>query len=538
MKFAKELEEDLVPEWRAKYLNYKAGKKKVKAISRALRHAEHSPFTNRRRLSQIFFNEDGPNSRRNSAVPAGWSPHHPLERPEPALAESSRGTYLDTLPVGIPERTPLYRPRSRFNDQPGSYGSIVASPPQGPPSIPPSLELPDPALDPEDSHFPPRPTTRNSTDHDKPKTLRRTDTAPPGSSGTDGDCRRPSILPGPGNIFRPRRNSIPARILENQKALLKSVFTSKTSHENATSHGPAEEFMALRLKETEFFAFLDKELAKIESFYRFKENEATERLATLRTQLHLMRDTRLEEIRRNNGNVDAKAHLEALSVSEAGSTAKWKAPLAGTINRSRSRRTSKAMEQLATPSGPVATPSRVDGDRDFVRRHDLQDVSYRSAKRKLKVALLEFYRGLELLKSYADLNRKAFRKMNKKYDKVTNARPTGRYISEKVNKAWFVQSEVVENHLVSVEDLYARYFERGNRKAAVRKLRGKTSRSEDYSPNSFRNGLMFSGGLVFGIQGLAYGVQHLFYGESDVRLRTAYLLQVSLRIFALQPLVC
>ncbi|KAK2795150.1 hypothetical protein FQN52_006076 [Onygenales sp. PD_12] len=526
MKFAKELEEDLVPEWRAKYLNYKAGKKKVKAISRALRHAEQSPFTNRRRLSQIFFNEDGPNSRRNSAVPAGWSPHHPVERPEPALAESSRGTYLDTLPVGIPERTPLYRPRSRFNDQPGSYGSIVASPPQGPPSIPPSLELPDPALDPEDSHFPPRPTTRNSTDDDKPKTFRRTDTAPPGSSGMDGDCCRSSILPGPGNIFRPRRNSIPARMLENQKALLKSVFTSKTSREHATSHGPAEEFMALRLKETEFFAFLDKELAKIESFYRFKENEATERLATLRTQLHLMRDTRLEEIRRNKGNVDAKAHLEALSVSEAGSTAKWKTPLAGTINRSRSRRTSKAMEQLATPSGPVATPSRVDGERDFVRRHDLQDVSYRSAKRKLKVALLEFYRGLELLKSYADLNRKAFRKMNKKYDKVTNARPTGRYISEKVNKAWFVQSEVVENHLVQVEDLYARYFERGNRKAAVRKLRGKTSRSEDYSPNSFRNGLMFAGGLVFGIQGLAYGVHHLFYGESDVRLRTAYLLQI------------
>jgi hypothetical protein len=124
------------------------------------------------------------------------------------------------------------------------------------------------------------------------------------------------------------------------------------------------------------------------------------------------------------------------------------------------------------------------------------------------------------------MNRKAFRKMNKKYDKVASARPSGRYMSEKVNKAWFVQSEVIENYLATVEELYTRYFEQGNRKAAVGKLRGRSSRIHDYSSNAFRNGLMLALGIVFGIQGLLDGIKRLEDEDDMVRIRTSYLLQV------------
>jgi hypothetical protein len=282
-------------------------------------------------------------------------------------------------------------------------------------------------------------------------------------------------------------------------------------------------------KQDEFFTFLDDELTKIETFYQMKEQEATERLKLLREQLHTMRDQRIQEILHFNRYQDRDTEPKSESLGGLNGR-RIKEAFAGR----RIGKNSKALAALATPGGAQPqNPDVITRRRDFTRQPMEQqqlpksEVPYRSAKRKLKYALQEFYRGVELLKSYAYLNRTAFRKINKKYDKVVDTRPSMRYMAEKVNKAWFVQSEVAESLLVTAEDLYARYFEGGKRKIAASKLRHTIRKSGDYSPNTFRCGLLGMAGLLFAIQGLIYAGEHLKNDDSTLGVHTSYLLQVS-----------
>lgn len=280
-------------------------------------------------------------------------------------------------------------------------------------------------------------------------------------------------------------------------------------------------------REDEFFQFLDAELHKIESFYLQKEQEATERLQALRRQLHMMRDQRTAQFlnakRKTSSDGDQHQpnhrHLSFLPNS------KWTQAI---VRKPRFGKNSRALADLRTPRAPAPvnmTEPMVDR-RDFVRRPVSPTVPYRTAKGKLKRALQEFYRGLELLKAYAYLNRKAFRKINKKYDKVADMRPTLQYMSEKVNKAYFVRSEIIERHIIVVEDLYARYFEGGNRKIAVGKLRGKT-RPDDYSAVTFRTGLLISAAIVGCIQGVILSCRFLNGSDPVLQLQASYVLQVS-----------
>lgn len=464
--------------------------------------------------------------------------------------------------MDAPERRPLRGPRdySKSPDAVTSYGSIIPNPPsRSNPVGPPSLELPDPALDPMDE-----PSARGHTlwrhgSHTLPRhgPLRRT-ASTTGDAYEVGRTHTPSkigatLLPKHRNVFRPRRTaSTPhGAPFAKRPALIKRIFTSGDRKSSGVHDVPLEAYKDFDLRQAEFFTFLDKELHKIETFYKMKENEANERLRLLREQLHEMRNRRLEEvIAVQKSKERAKNEGEALGLLGNGdmhpangsshthersdfSAMKWLNPLESAISTKGHivGKDTKALAQLGSPPGPqpdqLDPHHRADSRRDFIRRHNPHDaVPYRTAKRKLKLALQEYYRGLELLKSYALLNRTAFRKINKKHDKAVNARPTGRYISEKVNKAWFVQSEVLDGHIVAVEDLYARYFERGNHKLAVGKLRTKPSRSGDYSGSVFRNGLLLAAGVVFGVQGIVHGAEHLRSPDALIRDETTYLLQV------------
>lgn len=309
--------------------------------------------------------------------------------------------------------------------------------------------------------------------------------------------------------------------------LLRRVLSGTEVETIGKAQPAADTAFEVEKRQDEFFAFLDGELQKIDSFYQMKEQEATERLRVLRQQLHIMRDQRIHqflESERNDGRRKSDSQQRPSGLGRLNGV-RLKDTLTG---KPRFGKYSQALTEMTTPGMSARDREFISNRRDFMRRQEPpnNDVSYRSAKRKLKHALQEFYRGIELLKGYAYLNRTAFRKINKKYDKAVNARPPLRYMSEKVNKAAFVRSEVIESLMVSVEDLYARYFERGNRKIAASKLRLTIRKSGDYSRSTFRAGLFITAGTLFAIQALVYATQHLRHAEVRVQVWTSYLMQV------------
>ncbi|KAK1574597.1 SPX domain-containing protein [Colletotrichum navitas] len=538
MKFAKELEQDLVPEWRIKYLNYKAGKKYVKAVSRAINRANGSPLNNASRpenqnstASYLFHAHSPFRSHRNARSKASNAPD---ER------TSLRGT---PAPVGSAHQKPAHpiptpashNDRQSWNDGPSDfrYGSFVHTPPHHDTGSPldrrPTFELPGPAMHAPSSHGGPSPqaasTQAVSTARQALHRSATVDESVPGSVWTPATEheRTPSSLrlPHPATIG-PGSNASPRGGLRRLFSGASHLGRAGTNSEYGLQ---ASALDIVRQKETEFFEFLDSELEKVEEFYKMKENQAGERLALLKEQLHEMRNRRIQEINAQK----RQAEMDFLSGGNGDRDAAQRGPL-GWIDPVKTKifrpgPNSRALSKMTHT--PVMRPAQGgDATRDYIRRPDDHDVPYRTAKRKLKLALQEFYRGLELLKSYALLNRTAFRKLNKKYDKAVKARPQYRYMTEKVNKSWFVNSEAVDGHIKAVEDLYARYFERGNHKIAAGKLRSLSRRPGDASGSAFRCGILLGTGLVFAIQGTVFGGQLLFDDDAEVRTRTGYLMQI------------
>ena len=216
---------------------------------------------------------------------------------------------------------------------------------------------------------------------------------------------------------------------------------------------PLKALAELTVSKAEFFRFLDEQLEKIESFYKVQENEATERLEKLHEQLRIMGSSHVQEV----------------------------IPSDTSLQKSQSRS-------------------------DYSRRQSNGEVSPFTARRKLKIALSEYYHGLELLKSYALLNQIAFRKINKKYDNVINAKDSMQYMNEKVENAVFVSSNVIDEHVKLAEELYSEYFEGGNHKAAVGMLRKKALGHVDFTASLLRAGLFLGLGIALIMFGVASAI--------------------------------
>ncbi|KAM0269627.1 hypothetical protein ACHAQH_009706 [Verticillium albo-atrum] len=538
MKFAKELDQDLVPEWRIKYLDYKGGKKKIKAVSRAFSRAPPTP-ANGKSNRDVHPNSARPDIPQQTATSPfsfsairRWSHSQSQIPDEVAVMRGNSVRSTTKLPSGraIPtsrnERDGL---TSAPNDM--HYGSFGLTPPL---STTPThsdrhntFELPAPAIKVPSNNSEHLALPQEARHHfPAARQLQRSASAAPTPSSGDIPARRPQT--GTGNPGVPQHATIGPDSTPHRGSLRRMLSHAMPKNRGQRSTPDIVlQVMAMdvyRQKEREFFDFLASELDKVESFYKMKEDQAGNRLAVLKEQLREMRNRRAHELneerrRRKQGDHDGMALENGHRIGDHGylDQVKHKIFKPGPNSRALSRMAQTPV--IGAVNGP-------DDRRDYSRRPEHDQVSYKTAKRKLKLALQEFYRGLELLKSYALLNRTAFRKLNKKYDKAVNARPPYRFMTEKVNKAWFVNSDALEGHIKTVEDMYAQYFERGNHKIAAGKLKSLTKRRGDESGSAFRSGILIGTGVVFAVQGLTFAAQLLIHEEDRVREETSFLMQI------------
>jgi len=281
----------------------------------------------------------------------------------------------------------------------------------------------------------------------------------------------------------------------------------------------------------EFFNFLDSEIEKIEEFYRSKEDEAKERFEVLNLQSKLMEQNK-ERAKEDPGD-QTLGQMDGY---------KWKHPatlvtdvlhknVGGILNRRPdSFNPQSTVAKLAAAATDALAPNlsskAIDhGGQDYSRKQEKHQVSHRAAKHKIKHAIVEYYRGLELIKSYCLLNREAFRKIMKKYDKTAHQKIASTYMKEKIGPTAFSSSEEVDVLITRTENMFAKYFEKGRRKHAIERLRTKEHKKEVYGA-MFRCGVYLGAGIPLLVQSLVlarsnpthYGMKH-----PD---ETSYLLQV------------
>ena len=540
MKFNRELDESAVPEWKEKYLDYKQAKKMLKAVARAIRSAGRSPLKPDQQPSPFApSGRDGPVS---SFLRRGWTAHGGLPRRRlPARAQSEVASSVwqrqDELESAATSRvsgmsgvsrvssnvnpvdtwSPLRQQTTNVSNASGDsrprmmrYGSIIGSPPgsQTPLSHRLSqqrtqvstLELPNPALDLEISKGD-QDRTWDDPEYDHPvspgsvqdvRQRQRPARPPPTQLAHTGNAYQ--IRPPTDGAFQSsmhsghRQGPKPRRFYSTPTGIPRSPllhrmfsFAPSVKSSNRDNDVALEAYQELDFRQADFFHYLDKELDRIEEFYKEKEDEAIDRLKVLREQLHIMRNQRMDEIEASerlkkkqqlthgtDGNVDPNdAHDADTSGDEATADNEpsrgrlpsgarlhhYKKSVVSQMDHALDRleqvrtghigKTSNAMRYLGTPPSLGIEP---DNNRDYTRKPQTS-ITYRAAKRKLKTAFFEYYRGLELLKSYVMLNHTAFRKITKKCDKTIAEQPGKTYMNDKVDNSRFVTSQTVDRLL-------------------------------------------------------------------------------------------
>lgn len=263
--------------------------------------------------------------------------------------------------------------------------------------------------------------------------------------------------------------------------------------------------------ELKFFGALDCEAERIVTFFENRQREAMERLSTLVEQLIELAEHRRAykaKTRRMEGgqlglknilgkvprSLDAK-ELQRLQLHAQGREMNPVERVPSSDEDTGHQRREHALEHLQNLhlcDVPELEPVHRRPHKQY------NPVRYKAARKKLQTAVVENYRALEILNNYAILNRTGMNKILKKFDKALQVHVWQPYYEERVKHRSIVASSAVPQMLDALEEIYANYFEHGNRRRARDILRLGTTNTL-LPHESGHNWATFVTGLYLGI---------------------------------------
>ncbi|KAI3625780.1 hypothetical protein CBS9595_001141 [Malassezia furfur] len=275
-------------------------------------------------------------------------------------------------------------------------------------------------------------------------------------------------------------------------------------------------------EERKFFLALDEEVARIVHFYEEREREAIERLSTLVTQLTELAEHRREfkaqtqkvvsgaGLSRIFSSVPLKMGSEELKRARLNAQHIHKDKQAESAVDAGDKRRAKAMEHVQALNIDALQPGTPSSENHDVTHAVHDPVQYRAARKKLRTAVIENHRALEILNNYRILNRTGFTKILKKFDKTMDSEVLQPYYQTRVCRNCSAQPKVGG---ATHPEIFTVYFEHGDAKRARDLLREPSNippgmREHNHHKAAFRTGLYLGVALCATIQGLRDAMRH------------------------------
>jgi phosphate transporter len=257
--------------------------------------------------------------------------------------------------------------------------------------------------------------------------------------------------------------------------LKKLIFQLEKEHveEINANEDPEETIEHRQDGEVRFLTALDHQLEKVFDFYTQKESELYEMLDQLEGEIddreHLSNhyDDDHYHHRKNSlsplENIDSTCHLPNAKDDNMGEHEYTDDKLEKIAPQ---RRGSKVSRKLSRRLSRQSFESRMSMDRDDNLLVE-QLADFRSQ-------LILLYISLSELESYVELNRTAFHKILKKYDKVLEGNLRSQYLNKMVKESRPFMNEtmdVLKGQLIRVETIFANAFCGGSRHIALRQMK-------------------------------------------------------------------